>query len=163
RLRCRLSGTVGYRRPRLRARDAARSPRVDGGGHARCCAARRDAGHGADGRPRGLRSEPAGSAQRGSGLQLKAAAPGSRGVSMKPRVALGTELLRINRLALGVAVCIVLMAVVVGSFVLGLMDLENTTRVQAKVLADNVSAAILFQDDKSAIELLQSLHHSPKI
>ncbi len=82
---------------------------------------------------------------------------------MIPRVTLGTALRRINRMALITAVGIVTVVVIISSFALGLMALIDTTRVQARVLAENAAAALAFDDAKAAGELLQSLRNSPAI
>ncbi|MFD0738491.1 EAL domain-containing protein [Lysobacter koreensis] len=80
-----------------------------------------------------------------------------------PHVTLGTHLRRINRVALAAALGIVALIVVVSSFALGLMNVLDTTRVQAKVVADNASAPLVFDDAEAAQELLQSLRHSKDI
>ena len=82
---------------------------------------------------------------------------------MTPRITLGAQLRRINRVALGVAVGIVALMVVACSFTLGLWALIDSSGVQAKVLAENASAALAFGDAKAAAELLQSLRNSPDI
>jgi signal transduction histidine kinase/DNA-binding response OmpR family regulator len=82
---------------------------------------------------------------------------------MTPRIALGELLRRINRLALGAAVSIVAVVVVVSSFGLGLLSLIDASRIQARVLAENTSAALAFGDRKAAGESLQSLRNSPDI
>ena len=82
---------------------------------------------------------------------------------MMPHVRLGERLRRINRLALGSAVGIVAVIIVISSFTLGLFALVETNRTQAKVLAENAAAALMFQDTKSAQEILQSLRNSPDI
>jgi signal transduction histidine kinase/CheY-like chemotaxis protein/HPt (histidine-containing phosphotransfer) domain-containing protein len=61
------------------------------------------------------------------------------------------------------ALAIVALVIVVGSFALELKQVLDLTRVQARVLADNVSAAVVFQDNKAIGELLHSLRHSPDI
>jgi hypothetical protein len=43
----------------------------------------------------------------------------------------------------------------------GLMALIDTSRVQAKLLAENATAVLAFDDAKVARELLQSLRNSP--
>ena len=78
-------------------------------------------------------------------------------------IKLGTRLQHINRIALVVAVSFVTVCIVISSFLLGLFALIDTSRVQAKVLADNTSAALVFQDVKSAGEMLQSLRNSPDV
>lgn len=82
---------------------------------------------------------------------------------MKPNIALGALLRRINHLALGAAVGIVALAVVVSSFGLGLLSLVDASRIQARVLAENAAAALAFGDHKTAGELMQSLRNSPDI
>jgi two-component system, sensor histidine kinase and response regulator len=78
-------------------------------------------------------------------------------------ITLGAHLRRINRVALGIALGIVALVAIAGSFVLQLNAVLDLTRAQARVLADNVSAAVVFQDDKAIKELLNSLRHSPDI
>jgi len=80
-----------------------------------------------------------------------------------PRVALGERLQRINLIALGAAVAIVAVFVVISSLALSLMALVDVSRVQAKVLADNATAALAFEDARAAGELLQSLRNSPDV
>ena len=78
-------------------------------------------------------------------------------------IKLGARLQHINRIALVVAVSFVTVCIVISSFMLGLFALIDTSRVQAKVLADTTSAALAFQDVKSASEMLQSLRNSPDV
>ena len=80
-----------------------------------------------------------------------------------PRISLASLLQRIDRVALAVAMSIVAAVVLASSFAIGLWALADTSRVQARVLAENVSAALAFGDAKAAGELLQSLRHSPAI
>ena len=82
---------------------------------------------------------------------------------MSSRVALGTRLRRINRIALGAALGIVAVFVVISSFTLGLFALIETNRVQARVLAENAAAPLMFEDGETARELLQSLRNSADI
>jgi len=79
------------------------------------------------------------------------------------RVTLGERLRRINLIALSAAVFIVALVVVVCSLALGLTALIETSRVQAKVLAENAGAALAFDDAKVALELLHSLRSSPDV
>ena len=78
-------------------------------------------------------------------------------------ITLGQRLRRINRFALAVAVGIVALIVLISSFTLGLLGLVDSSRVQARVLADNAAASLMFQDAKSAHDLLQSLRLSPHV
>ena len=82
---------------------------------------------------------------------------------MTTRITLGMQLQRINRIALGAAVGMVALFVAVSSLVLGLIALVDTSRVQAKVLAENAEAALAFDDATAAGELLQSLRNSPDV
>ncbi len=82
---------------------------------------------------------------------------------MKPLIPLGVVLRRINAIALGAALGIVALIVVLSSFSLGLWGLAEASSVQARVLSDNASAALAFGDTKAASELLQSLHNAPDI
>ncbi len=82
---------------------------------------------------------------------------------MKPTIALGELLRRINHMALGAAVGIVALVVVLSSFGLGLLSLIEASQIQARVLAENASAALAFSDKKAAGELLQSLRNAPDI
>jgi signal transduction histidine kinase/CheY-like chemotaxis protein/HPt (histidine-containing phosphotransfer) domain-containing protein len=82
---------------------------------------------------------------------------------MTPRVTLGARLRRINLIALGAAVAIVAVFVVVSSLALGLVALIDTSRVQAKLLAENATAVLAFDDAKVAREMLQSLRNSPDV
>jgi signal transduction histidine kinase/DNA-binding response OmpR family regulator len=76
---------------------------------------------------------------------------------------LAARLRRLNGIALATAVGIVALFVVVSSFTMDLYQLINTQRMQARVLADNAAAALLFDDAKAAGELLRSLRHSSDI
>jgi two-component system, sensor histidine kinase and response regulator len=82
---------------------------------------------------------------------------------MTQRIALGALLRRLNRIALTVAVGIVLVVTAVTSFSMGLWSLADASRVNARVLADNASAALAFGDAKAADEVLASLRHSPQV
>lgn len=76
---------------------------------------------------------------------------------------LGDRLRRVNRVTLSMALSIVALIIVVSTFFLGFISLVDSSRVKAKVLADNASASLMFRDERAAQELLQSLHHSPDI
>jgi signal transduction histidine kinase/CheY-like chemotaxis protein/HPt (histidine-containing phosphotransfer) domain-containing protein len=58
---------------------------------------------------------------------------------------------------------ILALVIIASSFTLGLLALIDSSRVQAKVLAENAAAALMFQDIRSAQELLQSMRNSPEI
>jgi diguanylate cyclase (GGDEF)-like protein len=82
---------------------------------------------------------------------------------MSAPIGLRDQLLRVNRVAMWPAVVVIFVVTVGGSFSIGLFELMNTTQVQARVLADNASAAMAFRDEKAAGEVLETLHHSPQI
>ena len=81
----------------------------------------------------------------------------------KIQIALGARLRRINRTTLMVAVVIIAIVNIASSFSLDLFTLLETSRLQAKVLTENASAAVVFQDAKAAQELLQPLHNLPQV
>ncbi|HZP86437.1 MAG TPA: response regulator [Burkholderiales bacterium] len=78
-------------------------------------------------------------------------------------VLLGERLARVNRLALGIGLTIVAIVVLVSSIALNLHVLVRGAEVKARVLAENAAAMLLFQDDRAAQELLQSMRHSPDV
>ncbi len=82
---------------------------------------------------------------------------------MKSPVPLAARLQRINRLALGVSLGTVAVLFVLSGGVLGLLGLIDTSRVQARVLAENSTAALAFEDAEAADALLGSLRNSPDI
>jgi len=78
-------------------------------------------------------------------------------------ITLAGRLRRVNRITLAAALAIVALVVVASSFTLGLLSLIDSTRLQAKVLAENAGASLMFQDAKSAQELLQALRNLPQL
>ncbi len=82
---------------------------------------------------------------------------------MKQPVTLAMRLHRINRLTLGISLGVVAVLFVLSSGVLGLLSMLDTSRVQARILAENSTAALAFEDDAAADALLQSLRNSPDI
>ena len=76
---------------------------------------------------------------------------------------LAARLRQINQTTLLVAVSIIVLAIVASSFTLGLLGLANTSRMQARMLAESAAAALVFQDSKGAHELLQPLRNLPQI
>jgi signal transduction histidine kinase/DNA-binding response OmpR family regulator/HPt (histidine-containing phosphotransfer) domain-containing protein len=77
-------------------------------------------------------------------------------------VTLGTVFRRINGVALFSGVGIVALVIVASSFLLGLAAQIESSRVQAKVLAENAGPAMAYDDVGSAISLLESLNSSPQ-
>lgn len=79
------------------------------------------------------------------------------------QVKLGDQLRRINRITLAVALSLVAVIIIASSFTINLIALVESSQVKAKVLAENASTSLMFQDARSAKELLQSLHNSPDV
>ena len=82
---------------------------------------------------------------------------------MNKRITLGARLRRINRIALVAALSVITFIIIISSFALGLLSLVDTSRVQARVLAENTAASLIFADAKSGSELLQALRNSPDV
>ncbi len=78
-------------------------------------------------------------------------------------ITLGDRLRRISQITLGAAMAIVATIIIVSNFILGLYALVDASRVQARVLAENAAAPLMFQDERAAKELLQSLRNSPNV
>jgi two-component system sensor histidine kinase/response regulator len=76
---------------------------------------------------------------------------------------LSLRLQRINRLTLALAVFFFGVVIAVSNFVLELMEVRDTSQVQARILADNATAAMAFHDAKAAGETLQTLRSSPHV
>ncbi|MBI3156546.1 MAG: response regulator [Burkholderiales bacterium] len=81
----------------------------------------------------------------------------------QPLPTLGQRLGRINRALLAAVIAIIAAVVLAGSFAHGLVTLVDTSRVQARMLADNVAAAIVFDDARSAQEVLATLRNLPQV
>ena len=82
---------------------------------------------------------------------------------MMPRITLGARLRRVNRITLLTALGLVTMIILISSALLGLLALVDSSRVQARVLAENAGASLMFQDANAAEDLLISLQHSPTV
>ena len=80
-----------------------------------------------------------------------------------PRITLGARLRRVNRMTLLTALGLVTVIILVSSALLGLLALVDSSRVQARVLAENAGASLMFQDGRAAEDLLASLQHSPTV
>ena len=83
--------------------------------------------------------------------------------SLPRSVTIGARLRRTNRITLCAAIAIVAAIIIASSFALGLFSLANTTQVQAKMLAESAAAALMFQDETAAQELLQTLRYAPNV
>ncbi len=82
---------------------------------------------------------------------------------MSDRVTIGKRLRSIMRLGLLAVMSVVATVVIASSFLVGLLNLIDSSRAQANVLAQNASATLMFDDKTSATELLKSLRYSPGI
>src|ERR1700685_911366 len=78
-------------------------------------------------------------------------------------VTIGALLRRTNRITLFAAIAIVAAIIIASSFARVLFGLADTTRVQAKMLAESAAAALMFQDETAAQELLQTLRNAPNV
>jgi signal transduction histidine kinase/CheY-like chemotaxis protein/HPt (histidine-containing phosphotransfer) domain-containing protein len=85
------------------------------------------------------------------------------GEQLSRSVTIGARLRRTNRITLCAAIAIVALTVIASTFTLGLFRLANTTQVQAKMLAESAAAALMFQDETAAQELLQTLRNAPNV
>jgi two-component system sensor histidine kinase/response regulator len=83
--------------------------------------------------------------------------------TLPPSVTIGARLRRTNRITLCAAITIVATIVIVSSFSLELFRLANTTQAQAKMLAESAAAALMFQDQSAARELLQTLRNASNV
>ena len=79
------------------------------------------------------------------------------------RTPLGKRLLRINRITLGVSISIMTVIIVASSFALGLRGLLESSRLQARVLAEGAAAPMMFNDAKAAEQLLEPLRNLPQL
>jgi hypothetical protein len=82
---------------------------------------------------------------------------------VKYSISLGDLLRRTNRSAVTVATGIVFAAALSSSFAIGMMGLVETAHVQARLLAENSTPAILSGDKRAAQKLLGSLRHWPQV
>jgi Periplasmic sensor domain len=79
------------------------------------------------------------------------------------RTTLSRRLLRINRITLGASISIMMVIVVASSFALGLGGLLESSRLQARVLAEGAAAPMMFNDARAAEQLLQPLRNLPQV
>ena len=78
-------------------------------------------------------------------------------------ISLDAELRRIGRIMLYAVIATIVLITIVSSVLIGLLSLIENGRLQARVLADGMSAPMAFNDPASADELLQSLVRQPTI
>jgi diguanylate cyclase (GGDEF)-like protein len=87
----------------------------------------------------------------------------SRVARMTGGVPLEARLERISNIALGTAVATIALIIVALSFVMGMIAVIDSSRLQARALAENAAATLMFQDRGAARDLLQSAHHLPDV
>ena len=76
---------------------------------------------------------------------------------------LGEKLRRVNQRALGLSVALLAAVITLGSLVIAALNLENNTRVMARVLADNAVASLMFIDHEAATRVLATLERLPAV
>ncbi len=79
------------------------------------------------------------------------------------QINLSNRILQISQLTVGINIAIVAIILVISSFLLNLISLMDSSEVDAEIFAENVAAALVFQDTKAADEILSSLSISPNI
>ena len=79
------------------------------------------------------------------------------------RVRLVDRLQHINQVAIGFALALVALVVVISSLVFGIRALILEHRSAASVLSENVEAALMFNDRPAAADMLAALRHLPNV
>ena len=82
---------------------------------------------------------------------------------MTQKVSLGARMRHINQMALVVALGLVAVIIVISSFLMDLFNLIHASQMQARVLAENSAASLMFKDSRSAEDMLRSLNDSPDV
>ncbi len=77
------------------------------------------------------------------------------------RQTLQRHLQRINLLTMGTSMLVLVFLTTLVAFITALYGKVDNTRVQARILAENAAAALMFQDGQAAQALLASLRNSP--
>lgn len=77
--------------------------------------------------------------------------------------ALSRVLARINQVTLSISVAVILVVMLGSSLIGSFVNLVEGNRTTAKVLADNAAASLVFQDSSAAVDVLDSLRHSPGV
>ena len=83
--------------------------------------------------------------------------------AVQPSVTLAARLRHIDRIALATAMATVATIMIVVSFIVGLLELVDESRLQARLLSEGAAAPLMFEDARAAQELLQSVHNLPNI
>lgn len=78
-------------------------------------------------------------------------------------ITLGQRLAGINRRILASALGIFALIVVASNLILGVSALLHAHRGQAAILAENLSASLVFRNEADATALLRSLEHTPEV
>lgn len=73
------------------------------------------------------------------------------------RETLGRRLRRLNRSALLAAMGLLALSCVAAGFWLGVANIVDSSTVQARILSENLSAAVMFDDEAGAAEVLRSM------
>ena len=81
----------------------------------------------------------------------------------RPAIPLAQRLAGINRRILAIVLGLFALIVIASNFVLGLSALLHAQRGQAAVLAENLSASLVFHDAGDAAQLLRSLENAPQV
>ncbi|MDD2713047.1 MAG: ATP-binding protein [Simplicispira sp.] len=76
---------------------------------------------------------------------------------------LGNRLQRIHRCVMGWAIGLLASILVISSAAIDLVDLVRSSRTEARLLAENLAAPLMFNDADAAAMLLKSLQLSPKV
>ncbi len=84
-------------------------------------------------------------------------------LSTTSRMPLGEKLRRVSQRALGLSVALLAVVITLGSLVIAALNLENNTRVMARVLADNAVASLMFIDHDAATKVLATLERLPAV
>jgi len=79
------------------------------------------------------------------------------------RETLGRRMRRVNRSALLPAMGLLAFGCVAASFALALLNILDATRVQGRILGENLSAAVMFRDPAAAAEVLRSVRFASDI
>lgn len=87
----------------------------------------------------------------------------TRWTDASARVNLITRLQQINQVALSAALSLVALTVIASGVVFNVHSMVVDHQSSAKVLAENIGAALLFGDRRAADELLLAVRHSPNV
>ncbi len=80
-----------------------------------------------------------------------------------PQSTLSERLNRINQAGLRIAIAVFVLLTIASTFALGLLGVMQSSRLQARVLAESAVAPLVFKDAKAATELLQPLRNLTQV